>query len=423
MNEDAQAKNLSQFRWVICALLFFATTINYMDRQIIGVLKPTIQQDLHWRESDYANIVACFQIAYAAGGLLAGRLIDRIGVRLGYFLAALIWSFAAMGHAAVRTVPEFSAARFGLGFAEAGNFPAAVKTVGEWFPASERALATGIFNAGSNVGAMVTPLIVPFIVKYWGWHAAFLFTGFLGLFWVIAWAALYRNPARVAQADQPALAEPPLVPEPETTRPGWINLLRRRSARAYIISGMITGQVWWFYLYWVPDFLHKRFGLDLLHSALPLAVIYLMSDVGSVAGGWISSHLIARRWSINSSRKTALFICAIAVVPVCLVSITTNAWTATVLIGIAAAAHQGWNANMYTFVTDTTPLESTSSVVGMSVCAGGIAGMVVAKIVGYVLDATGSYRLLFLSFPFFYLIALLIVHLYVPNIDAEQKSR
>jgi ACS family hexuronate transporter-like MFS transporter len=405
-----QSKN---YRWVICGLLFFATTINYMDRQIIGVLKPTMQKELGWNEIDYSNIVFAFQIAYAGGQFFVGRMMDVFGVRIGYLVSVVAWSLASMGHGLARSVTGFATARFGLGVAEGGNFPAAIKTVSEWFPKRQRALATGIFNSGSNMGALLTPLIVPVITARWGWPAAFYLTGAIGLIWAVAWLALYRPAPRAADADAMTDLEP-------VHRESWLAIALRKPTIAYVLAGMLTGPVWWFYLFWVPDFLNKKYNLDLLHLGLPLAVIYLMSDVGSIGGGWLSAHFMKRGWSLNVARKTAMLVCAIAVVPVFFASVTGHLWIAVVLIGLAAAAHQGWSANLYTFVSDTTAKRSVASVIGIGGLAGGLAGMTVAKIVGYVLQFTGSYYTLFVAASSMYLIGLLILHVLVPRIEAKE---
>ncbi len=410
------APRSTNYRWVICGLLFFATTINYMDRQIIGVLKPTMQRELGWNEIDYSNIVFAFQIAYAGGQFFAGRLMDIFGVRLGYLVSVVAWSLASMGHGLARSVTGFAVARFGLGVAEGGNFPAAIKTVSEWFPRPQRALATGIFNSGSNMGALLTPLIVPVITARWGWPAAFYLTGAIGLLWAIAWIALYRPAARAtdADADETAHATP-------AHRESWLAIALRRPTIAYVLAGMLTGPVWWFYLFWVPDFLNKKYNLDLMHLGLPLAVIYLMSDVGSIGGGWLSAHFMNWGWSLNAARKTAMLVCALAVVPVFFASVTSHLWIAVLLIGLAAAAHQGWSANLYTFVSDTTAKRSVASVIGIGGLAGGLAGMTVAKIVGYVLQFTGSYYALFVAASSMYLIGLLILHILVPRIEAKES--
>lgn len=438
-------KPAGYFRWVICGLLFFATTINYIDRQVIGVLKTTLKTELSWTETDFGNIVFAFSAAYAIGYAAGGRLMDRIGVRLGYSLAVLLWSVAAMAHALNRFIPVtakvnlwslfaseatkdlvwimpvtvvgFSAARFALGLAEGGNFPAAIKTISEWFPKKERALATGIFNAGSNVGALLTPLLVPWITVRFGWASAFLFTGALGFFWIIAWALIYRHPhehSRVSPAELAYIRSDPADPPVKIP---WLHLLKHRQTWAYMVGTFMTSPIWWFYLYWIPGFLNERHGLKLLDLGPPLVVIYLMTDVGSIGGGWLSSTLIKRGWSINAARKTAFLVCALCVVPIFMASQVTHMWLAVFLIGLAASAHQGFSANLYTLVSDTVPRKAVSSVVGLGGMAGAIGGMFIAKFAGYILDKTGSYLILFSIASTAYLFALLFIHLLVPRMD------
>ncbi len=407
----------SHYRWWICGLLFFATTINYMDRQVIGVLKPELQARLGWNEIDYSNIVFAFQLTYAFGYLLAGRVMDKIGVRIGFALAAGLWSLAAMGHALVRTVMGFALARAGLGLTEGGNFPGAVKAVTEWFPKKERALATGIFNAGSNVGAMITPLAVPWLTVKFGWQAAFLATGALGFLWLVGWWLMYRSPDRHPRVSAAELAYIRSDPADPVVRIPWLTLLRHRQVWAFAIGMAMTSPVWWFYLYWIPDFLNKRHGLNLLRLGPPLVVIYLMADVGSIAGGWISSALIKRKWSVNAGRKTAMLLCALCVVPVFAASSVSSLWPAVILVGLAAAAHQGWSANLYTLVSDTVPQQAVSSVVGIGGMAGSIGGMFVAKLAGYVLEWTHSYVPLFIIASTAYLVAFIIIHLINPRLE------
>ena len=412
------------FRWVVCGLLFVATTNNYMDRQIIGVLKPVLEKELHWSEIDYGNIVFAFQLAYAMGYLCMGRLMDMIGVRVGLALAVVVWSFSAMGHALVRTVFGFQAMRFLLGLSEGGNFPASIKTVGEWFPKKERALATGIFNAGSNVGALLTPLVVPWITKHYGWPAAFIVTGAAGFLWLVLWLTIYRSPEkhpRVSPAELAHIRSDP--PDPPVKIP-WLHLLRHRQTWAFIVGTFMTSPVWWFYLFWVPSFLNKRHGLDLLQLGPPLVVIYLMTDVGSVGGGWLSSWLIKRGWSVNAGRKTALLACALCVVPIFMASQVSNMWMAVFLIGLAASAHQGFSANLYTLVSDTVPRKAISSVVGIGGMAGAVGGMIFAKVAGRVLQQnTGDYFILFTIASTAYLFALLFIHLLLPKMQPMDLSR
>lgn len=404
-------------RWIICALLFFATTVNYIDRQIIGILKPTLKESLHWTEADYGDIVFWFNVAYAAGYFFSGRLMDWIGVRVGLAVSVAVWSVAAMGHAAVRTVTGFSAARFGLGLAEGGNFPAAIKAVSEWFPRRERALATGIFNSGSNVGALITPLLVPWLTARWGWPASFLVTGALGLLWLGFWWALYGNPQThrlVTPAERAWIMSDPAEP---SARVPWLPLLAKRQTWAFCAGMFLTSPVWWFYLYWIPGFFHDRFGLNLSSLGLPLVVIYQMTAVGSIGGGWVSGALLKRGWSLNAARKTAFFLCALCATPV-FASPYVSKWMAVGLVGLAAAAHQGFAANLYTLVSDTAPRRAVSSVVGIGGMAGAIGGMFAAKIIGWALDQThNDYRVLFVAGSVMYLVALAIIHLLTPRLE------
>ncbi len=414
---SAATTRLGWYRWVICGLLFFATTINYMDRQVLGVLKPVLSKDLNWSQEDFATVVFWFQAAYAIGYALGGRVMDWIGVRVGYGLAVVFWSLAATGHALARSLTAFSMARFGLGLAEGGNFPAAIKTVSEWFPKKERALATGIFNAGSNVGALVTPVVVPWITLTWGWPQAFFVTGALGFLWVFAWFLVYRQPAehpRLSRSELEYIRSDP--PDPEVKIP-WLELLRHKQTWAFIVGTFMTSPIWWFYLYWMPGFLNERHGVNLVDIGPPLVVIYLMTDVGSIGGGWLSSFLIKRGWSINAARKTALLVCALCVVPIFSASVVSNMWVAVVLVGLAASAHQGFSANLYTLVSDTVPRKAVSSVVGIGGMAGAIGGMFIAKLAGFILQRTGEYLILFSIAAFAYLVALLIIHLLLPRLE------
>ncbi|MGH9496958.1 MAG: MFS transporter, partial [Candidatus Sulfotelmatobacter sp.] len=301
-------------RWLICGLLFFAASVNYMDRQVIGLLKPTLQAQFGWTEVGYSNIVFAFQFAYGASLLFIGKLIDRLGTRIGFSLAVLFWSVSAMAHAAATSIFQFAAARFSLGIGESGSFPASIKAVAEWFPKKERALATGLFNSGSNIGAIVTPLIVPWLTFEFGWRGAFIVTGGLGMIWIAAWLAFYRRPedSKLVSAGELALIQS----DPETvaaTAIPWKKMLRLRQAWAVGLGKFFTDPIWWFYLFWMPDFLSRNLKLDLNGMRLPLLVIYTGASVGSIGGGWLSSTLIKRGWSVNASRKTAMLACALAV--------------------------------------------------------------------------------------------------------------
>lgn len=405
------------FRWVICALLFFATTINYVDRQVLGLLKGTLQGEMGWNEIDYSNVAFAFTTAYAIGLLIVGRLMDWLGTRKGFSLAIVFWSIAAMGHALVSSVMGFSAARFALGLGEAGNFPASIKTVAEWFPKKERALATGIFNSGSNIGAIVTPLVVPWITVVYGWRTAFIITGGLGFIWLVFWLLLYRRPEEHPRLAAAELAYIRSDPEESTSKIPWLRLFPHRQTWAFAAGKLITDPVWWFYLFWLPDFLGKNYNLDLKNIGLPLIVIFLMADFGSIAGGWLSSAFIQRGWTINAGRKTAMLICALCVVPIVFAARAENLWVAVGLIGLATAAHQGWSANLFTLTSDMFPRRAVGSVVGIGGMAGAIGGMMIAKVAGYLLEWTGNYFSLFVFAASAYLIALLVIHLLVPRLD------
>jgi len=417
----APPRGVGNYRWTICALLFFATTINYLDRQILGILAPTLTKQLGWSETDYSSIVMAFQAAYAVSLLAAGGLMDRIGTRLGYALAIGFWSLAAMGHAWARSVASFSVARFALGLGEAGNFPAAIKTVAEWFPRRDRALATGIFNAGSNVGAIVAPLSVPWLTLNYGWPAAFVVTGSIGFVWLICWLLTYRRPEehpRLAPSELAYIRSDP--PESLTPVP-WLSLLGHRQMWAFALGKLLTDPVWWFYLYWLGKFLDKNFGIKLSHLSLPLVVIYLVADIGSVGGGWLSSSLIRRGWSVNAGRKAAMLVCALCVTPVAIASQTTHLWLAVGLISLAAAAHQGWSANLFTLVSDMYPRRAVGSVVGMGGMAGALGALGFSYWIGHSLQSSGSnYVPIFLVCGFAYLIALGIIHLLAPKLQGPE---
>jgi len=387
-------------------MLFFATTINYIDRQVLGVLAPYLQTVIGWNEIQYGYIVTSFQAAYAIGLLVSGGVIDRLGTRIGYAISIAIWSLAAMSHALVQSVIGFAAARFALGLGEAGNFPAAIKTVAEWFPRKERALATGIFNSGSNVGAIVAPLAVPWITLRLGWHWAFLFTGFLSATWLIAWLTVYRRGGTPVQDDEETASKLP-----------WGHLLAYRQTWAFLLGKFITDPVWWFLTFWLPKFLNSEHGLTLTDIGPPLVAIYVMADCGSIAGGWIASVFLRRGWSANRARKSAMLICASAVVPVIFAAKARNLWTAVALLGLAAASHQGWSANLFTLVSDMFPRRAVASVVGIGGFGGAVAGMLIATFTGFLLQFTGSYVPLFVMASSAYILALLVIHLLVPKLQ------
>lgn len=413
----------SHFRWVICTLLLFGVTKNYMDRQVLGVLKTTLQHDLGWNEIDYGNLVFAFQGAYAVGMVVVGGLVDRLGTRLGYALAMVFWSLASMGHAIGSSFASFAIARSALGFGEAGVFPASIKTVAEWFPKKERALATGIFNAGTNAGAIVTPFIVPWISTHWGWRWAFVVTGALGFVWLVFWLILYRKPEEHPQCSAEELSYIRSDPPEPATKIKWARLLPYRQTWAFVLAKFMTDPIWWFYLFWVPDFLQRRHGLVLTQIGWPIAAIYVLGDAGSVLGGGMSSWLIHRGNSINASRKIALLVSALLVVPIVFASRVDGLWAAVLLIGFAAAGHQGFSANLFTLTSDLFPKQAVGSVVGLGGMAGAIGGMLIAKIVGHVLQWTGSYLVPFLIAGSAYLLALGVVHLLTPRLEPVVINR
>lgn len=408
---------IGRFRWVICAVLVLGTTKNYMDRQVLAVLKTTLQHDLGWNEIDYSNLIFAFQSAYAVGMLVVGRFIDRVGTRLGYACAMVFWSMASMAHALGSTLSGFLLARSALGFGEAGVFPASLKTVAEWFPQKERALATGIFNAGTNFGAILTPLFVPWVTIHLGWRWAFLITGALGFFWLLVWLAVYRKPEEHPRCSAAELAYIRSDREEASGKVPWLGLLRYRQTWAYVVGKFLIDPVWWFYLFWVPGFLQREHGLNLAQIGFPIVAIYLISDAGSIAGGWSSSRLIRKGFSVNAARKIAMLVCAVCVVPIVVAYRVPNLWEAVLFIGVAAAAHQGFSTNLFTMTTDLFPRRAVASVAGIGGMAGAVGGMLVAKIIGYVLQRTGSYFIPFLIAGSAYLVALGLVHCLTPRLE------
>jgi ACS family hexuronate transporter-like MFS transporter len=414
---NSLSSGVGRFRWVICTLLLLGVTKNYMDRQVLGVLKNTLQHDLRWSEIDYSNLVFAFQAAYALGMVVVGRLIDHLGTRLGYSLAMAFWSLAAMGHAVANSFSSFLAARSALGFGEAGVFPASIKTVAEWFPKRERSLAIGIFNAGTNVGAIITPLVVPWITLRWGWRWAFLLTGALGFLWLISWLTFYRRPEehpRVSARELEYIRSDPADPP---TRIKWLRLIAYRQAWVFISAKFITDPIWWFYLFWIPGFLQHNHGLSLTGIGLPIVVIYLIADVGSVAGGWLSSSLIKQGRSHNFSRKFTMLLCALCILPIVSAYRIEGLWPAVLIIGLAAGGHQGFSANLFALASDMFPSKAVASVVGMGGMAGAIGGMLIAKIVGYALQWTGSYMIPFLMAGSAYLVALACIQILSPRLE------
>ncbi len=413
----AVSSRAGHFRWVICALLLFGTTKNYMDRNVLGVLNKTLQHDLGWSEVDFSNLVIAFQLAYAAGMLFTGRLIDKLGTRLGYALAMVFWSLASMGTALGNSLTSFAISRAALGFGEAAVFPASIKAAAEWFPKRERALATGIFNAGTSIGAMLAPLAVPWLNARWGWRGAFVGIGALGFVWLIFWLLLYRKPdqhPRVSKAELDYIRSDPQAAPAEIK---WTALFPLRQTWAFVAGKFLTDPVWWFYLFWIPGFLQSKHGIALTGLGPPIVAIYLISDVGSVGGGWISSFLIKRGSSVNAARKLAMLVCAVGVMPIVFAYRVQSTWSAVLLIGLAAACHQGFSANLYTLTSDMFPARAVGSVVGIGGMAGALGGLCIAWVVGHVLQWTGSYKVPFLIAGAAYLLALALIHALVPRME------
>ena len=425
-------------RWIICGLLFYATALNYIDRQILGLLKSSLETSLGWKESDYGYIVMAFTIAYAIGYVWAGWFIDRVGVRLGYALAVLLWSLAELAHtlncfipvdatvqiglrAIPMTVLGFCAARFVLGIAEGGNFPAAAKSVSEWFPKKERALAVGIFNSGTNIGALAAPLIILGLVANYGWPVAFIVTPALAFIWIVLWWLFYQSPEKhklVTSAELAYIRSEP--PDPPGLKIPWGTLLQYRQTWMFVIGTGISGTIWWFWLYWGPDFLHKQYGLDIKHLGWPMVIVYFITGVGSIMGGWLSGYFLKRGWSLNASRKMAMLVCACCVVPVFMASIVSNSWVGAILMGIAMAAHQGFAANLITTVSDTAPKRVIGSIMGLGGMAACIGTFFISIYVPKILESMGAggYRIILIVASFGYLINLLIIHLINPKLES-----
>ena len=405
---------------MICALLFLGITKNYMDRQVLGVLKIQLQHQFGWNEVDYGNLVTVFQVAYALGMVCTGRLIDRLGTRIGYAVAMVFWSLASMAHAVANSWMSFAAARFALGFGEAGVFPASIKSVTEWFPRKERATATGIFNAGTSVGAILTPLFVPWIATHLGWRWAFVITGALGAAWLLLWLAIFRKPEehpRCTAEELMLIKSDPIVP---AERISWARLFGFRQTWTVATGKFMTDPIWWFYLFWIPDYLQREHGLLLTQIGLPILVIYAISDAGSVFGGWLSSMLIRRGISTSVARKSAMLTCACLVLPIAVLYKISGLWPAAIVIGFAAAGHQGFSANMYTLHSDLFPVKAVGSVVGISGMSGAIGGMLIAQVVGHLLQWTGRYTIPFFIAASAYPLATLVIHALSPKLKPAE---
>ncbi len=404
---------LSRARWTVCAMLFAATSINYMDRQVIAILKPTLEHSIGLTEVGYGYVVDAFQIAYAIGVLAAGRLIDKLGTRIGYLLVMAIWSLSAMGHALATSVWEFGFARFFLGLGESGNFPAAIKTVAEWFPQSERSLATGIFNSGANVGAILAPLIVPWATLRYGWHAAFLTTGLFSTLWILWWYHRYRSPSSKLRADELRNAHQEADVEMSPSVP-WRRLLSFRQTWAFTIAKFLTDPIWYFYLFWLPSYFGSKFNLTLSHLSLPLIIVYSGSAVGSIGGGWLPAPFRRIGLSLTQSRLAAMLFCGLLAVPIYMATRVTSVWTGIALISVAAGGHQGWSANLFTTSSDMFPRSAVGSVVGIGGMAGSVGSALFAFFAGHALQLTHSYATLFAMSAGAYLFALAILYTLAP---------
>ncbi|PWT74129.1 MAG: MFS transporter [Bacteroidetes bacterium] len=422
---------MSKYRWVVVALLFFATTINYIDRQVIGLLKDYLAHDFGWSESDYSNIVMAFTAAYAAGLLFVGRSIDFTGTKLGYSICIVVWSIAAMGHAMVRTTFGFSVARSVLGLGESGNFPAGIRAVAEWFPKKERAFATGIFNSGTNIAAVIGPFAVMWIYREFGWRQAFLWTGVLGFVLLFFWLIYYNLPKKIKKVNQAELSyiqsDGEELENHETPKTSWGQLLGYRQTWAFLLGKFFTDPIWWFYLFWVPTYFNSVYHLDLKQSWIYVSVIYMVAGIGSVGGGWLPGYLIRKGWTIRRARMNSMLIYAFMVLPVILIQYTTNVWTAVALISLATAAHQAWSANIFTTVSDFFPTRSVSSVVGIGGMMGSVGGILFPFFIGIILDhfkligkISSGYNIIFVICGFAYLVAWTIMTLLFKGSDKSK---
>lgn len=448
-------KTPGHVRWVICGLLFFSIVVNYLDRLVISILKPELSAQLGWSETDYGMIAAGQSFAYAFGYLFGGRIIDRIGPKRGLPLFVLLWSLAAIAHGFCAyinvdatfdfpwfgktenglamvtlvmpmTAAGFVVARIALGLTQGANFPAAIKVVADWFPVKERALATGWFNVGSNVGAVVCPLLVPVLYVWVGWEWTFYITGATGILWLFAWRALYDEPQdhrKLGEAERTHILDGQPAVEEVPKRIPWLSLLSYRAVWAYVIASILAGPAWGFYQSFLPDFLSKRFDLDLKGTGFWTAVFFALAAAGGVAGGWLSGKFMNRGWTVNKARKLTLLVCALAVVPIYFAPFAGSVWAAVLIIGLAGSAHQGWSANLFSVVSDTMPREAISSVVGLGGFVAYFTGGFVNGFTGLILEKTGSYVWVFAYFSLMYLLSLGLLQLLVPTIGGEQEKR
>ena len=414
----------SRYRWTICALLFFATTINYIDRQILSLLKPILDEQLKWTNEEFGLVNSAFQGAYAIALLFFGWFIDKYGTKVGYAVSITVWSVAALGHALVASVGGFFVARIALGLGEGGNFPSAIKAVALWFPKKERALATSIFNSGTNVGAIIAPAVVPWIAFTWGWQAAFIAAGLAGFVWLLFWFPLYDVPEKIKKLSASELTHIRSdLEEEKTTKIPWLQLLGYRQTWSFIVAKFLTDPVWWFFLIWLPDYFKQTRHLDIKTSWVHLVTIYSIVTILSIIGGWVTGYLTKTGWTVTRARKTGMFVFAVLVLPILVVT-EVGDWTAVMLIGLAGAAHQAWSANLFTTVSDMFPKRAVASIIGIGGMAGAIGGMLFPFITGRLLDAfkasgnvTAGYAVLFSICGFAYLVSFALHHLLAPKFE------
>jgi len=430
---DSLATPVGNYRWTICALVFFATTVNYLDRSVISLLKSTLSAEFNWNDGDYADIEIAFKLTYALGMLGAGRLIDKLGTKMGYWWATFLWSISAVCHAFVSSTLGFIFARAGLGLTESGNFPAAIKSVAEWFPKKERALATGIFNSGTNIGAILAPLSVPFIAAEWGWQWAFIITGSFGFIWMVLWLIYYDSPSKSKRVTPAEIAyinsdtEDANGNQEAEPKLSWVQLLKYRQTWAFVLGKFLTDPIWWFYLFWLPDFLESQYGLKGTAVAMPVAVVYMISTFGSIGGGWLPLRFISNGWTVFRARKTSMLIYAFLVIPVFFAQILGDysMWYAVFIIGLGTSAHQAWSANIFTTVSDMFPKRSIGSVTGIGGMAGGMGGILLTLLVQKNMfvyyrsigQIETAYYIMFAICASAYLLAWLVMHLLVPRME------
>ncbi len=420
-------EQMTKYRWRVVALLFFATTINYLDRQVLGLLKPTLEAEFNWTETDFSYIVMAFQAAYAISLIGFGAIVDKIGTKLGYIISIVVWSVGAMLHAVATGTFSFAMMRALLGLGEAGNFPVAIKATAEWFPKKERALATGIFNSGANIGAVVAPIMVPWILGIYGWQMAFILTGAVGFIWLFFWIKYYEIPSKQPRTNAAEIAFIESDNEPDTSleKPvKWLELFKIKQTWAFVFGKMLTDPIWWFFLYWLPSYFAEAFHMDLSKPSLELVIVYTATTIGSIGGGYLSGFFINKGWPVFKARKVSMLLFAVLVTPIMLAQYTTNVWVAVGLISLAAAAHQAWSANIFTTASDMFPKKAVSSIVGIGGMAGSVGGILFPLAVGIILDKYklagnigAGYNVIFILCGCAYLLAWVVMHFFAPKME------